>query len=97
MSTPDQRQERKDTKRANNILGMSNDEHLKPIKPLTWRERLHSKISYWLFRQFQVKQGPMMFHIRGEWWFVDHYGNIWIIRYSAHYDYPFDIVLFHRP
>lgn len=68
-----------------------------PIKPLTWRERLHNRISYWLFRQFQVKQGPMMFHIRGEWWFVDHYGNIWIIRYKAQYDYPFDIVLFHRP
>jgi len=36
------------------------------INQLTWRERLHNRISYWLFRQFQVKQGPLMFHIRGK-------------------------------
>lgn len=50
-----------------------------------------------LYKRIGVKAGPFMFHSRGEWWFVDHVGNIWIIRYTANTEYcPLQISLFHK-
>lgn len=69
------------------------------IKKPKLRERINNWIGMWLYKRMGVKAGPFMFYSRGEWWFVDHYGAVWIIRHAP-YTYgscPLQIILFHKP
>ena len=69
------------------------------IKGPTFRERINGWIGMFLYRRMGVKAGPFMFHSRGEWWFIDHWGCVWIIKYypSGPGSCPLQINLFHRP
>ena len=71
----------------------------KELKKPTIRERINNWVGMWIYRRMGVKAGPFMFHSRGEWWFIDHYGAIWIIRYVPYRygDCPLQITLFHKP
>jgi hypothetical protein len=69
----------------------------KELKKPSFRERINNWIGMFLYRRIGVKAGPFMFHSRGEWWFIDHYGSIWIIRYTGSFPTcPLQITLFHR-
>jgi hypothetical protein len=53
----------------------------------------------WLYRWIikkQVKAGPLMFRHRDDWFFVDGYGRIWIIKYThwSDHDSPLSIILY---
>jgi hypothetical protein len=68
------------------------------LKKPTLRERINNWIGMFLYRRIGVKAGPFMFHSRGQWWFVDHIGNVYILDYNAEGAYrhlPITITLFH--
>ena len=64
---------------------------------ITLHDRIRNWIGMFWYRRLGVKAGPFMFYSRGEWWFVDHIGNIYIIRYTGDtYGCPLQINLFHK-
>lgn len=68
------------------------------IRKPTIHERINGWIGMFIYRRMGVKSGPFMFYSRGEWWFIDHTGSVWIIRYTGRYDgCPLQISLFHKP
>jgi len=70
--------------------------NMNPLK-ITWRDKLRNWIGMFFYKRLGVKAGPFMFHSRGEWWFIDHIGNIWIIRYTGRVENcPLQITLFHK-
>lgn len=56
---------------------------------------MYTKLMRYFFQLFlsifRVKQGPLMFQVREEYWFIDYYGQIWVIRYTGQHDIPFSI------
>ena len=54
---------------------------------------LKYKFMMLMIRYFFVKAGPLMFTFRDYWMFVDVYGDIYRITYTAQYGNPLMIVL----
>lgn len=52
---------------------------------------LKHKIRYWIYKIVGIKYGPAMLQIRGEWLFIDTYGQIW--RLSPTYDHDNPILI----
>ncbi len=50
---------------------------------MTLRDRVNDWIGMWLYKRVGIRSGPFMFYSRGEWWFVDHIGNIYVLKYNA--------------
>lgn len=65
----------------------------------TMKDKINNWIAMFLYRRVGIKCGPFMFYSRGEWWFVDHVGNIYNIRYSPNTAYdniPLVITLYQK-
>lgn len=56
-----------------------------------WRVKL--ALLRWLVREFPPKMTPLR---TGEWIFIDHYQQLWRIRYTGQHDIPFSINLLER-
>lgn len=64
---------------------------------ITWKDRINNRIGMFLYKRIGIKCGPFMFYSRGQWWFIDHIGNIWIINYTGDYNgCPLIITLHHK-
>lgn len=55
------------------------------IKKASWFRRKLDAAWWFILRRTRVKSGPLMFEVRGEWFYLDFDGNLFRIRCTGDY------------
>ncbi len=50
-----------------------------------WFRRTLDQAWWFVLRQTRVRSGPLMFEVRGEWFFLDFKGDLYRLTYTGDY------------
>lgn len=56
------------------------------IAKASWLRRMLDSAWWFVLRQTRVKSGPLMFEVRGEWFYLDFNGDLFRLRPTDGYD-----------
>jgi len=72
------------------LLGIIRASTPRTVKPTSI---LRARFERWLGGKFLVRYGPVMYRVRGEFRYVDHYGKVYRLVPTHEPDVPFAIIV----
>ncbi len=61
------------------------------IAKSSWTRRILDRMFWWMLRGSRVRSGPLMFEVRGQYYFLDFNGRLYRLRPHHNPEQPFAI------